>query len=616
MYRLAQDMAWYEKESAKYARPRGLAGLFSRPPRNPFPRRAEQRSLWYAQALFYQAYRGAFPDMVAYGAGPDGPEHKVAKMEVTINADGQLEGYKHEFNSRYFHDEHYEFRPGYGLRHAYSHSDDRAQDARNRNLAYARAMEERFADDAFFREFDRKADVLCDRLLEAEKRTYDARQMQSFVSDVEAYRRESEDERRRMDAIERDSRVKVGSVEEYAKEYVRIEALKISLMQGYAENTEALRTKFRARQASLQQYRYDFLSNELASRVEPVVRSDEDRLGYARWRFEMLTGGNPDSPENARPFVDSYIGFARRNGAGRDEILRDAMTFADSVGMPELRGELPHLVERSMEYADRKTVGDFEDLLKGMAARGDSEGKGVADIRYASLNDDLRMEFDRLTKADEAKRFLSKVDEVSAFGGNDPGSIAEFYFEVKNPKVSIESIADALVLERGRGLNDNESVQIAQKLTDRVDALRGKAFLDRKDTLKDVLDENGYLSARNAVRVGGWDGKRETVSSPTMLLANDMARAAFSLAEEKGTDKDVKLGTFLRENGIDVKGSGSLASAFRKAAWDMYGEGDAASAVSVAQFRARYADRIKPKAAPEAAATQARKVSRTNGPRL
>lgn len=617
MYRLTQDMMKYEKEASGYRRPSGLAGLMSRPPGNPFPRRAQERTAWYARNLFFLAFRGACPDMVACGAGPEGPEHRTARMDLSVNAQGELEGYVHESVPRYFHDEHFEYRRGYGLRHAYSHSDDRDRDARNRNLAYAKAMEGRFNDDPFFRGYDRKVDALCDRLREAETASFDGRRMQALVSDVEAYGKECEAEARRLNAIRERSTSGIGSLEAYAVAFMHLERLKADLVDGREENTPDIRAEFDGRRQSLSDYRNGALPGELSRRISPVPGYG-DRMAYAQWRFEMLTGLNPNVQENAGKFIDSYIGFAARNGVPEKDILEDARRFIARNGVPALRSGLEGRVGRIAGEAVRQNVELFEQRLAAFAPRADMGRDPDLDVICGSLSHDLHVEFERLNGADRAKRFLSAVDDIS-MGKHDLESVARCYYENRGARrFPLSGVADALVLEKGGGLNEFEYQKTLNSLLSKVDSFRGADFLGRDESLKDILDENSDLSMRNAIREGSWDRKREKLSDPVFILADDMARAAFSIAGDPSlpaAEREGRVGAFLRENGIDIDWK-PLGVAFRKAAGKMYGDGDLAGACKVEAFRSRYADRIKADVVRTASAAPARKAARTPGPRI
>lgn len=616
MYRLAQDMVRYDKESAGYRRPAGLAGLFSRTPRNPFPRRAQERTLWYAQSLFSVAYRGAFPDMVAYSAGPEGPEHKIAKMDVSLNSDGELQGYRHEFNSRFYHDEHFEFRSGYGLRHAYSHSEDRHQDARNRNLAYARAMDGRFADDPFFQEYDRKADTLCDRLRQAEYKTFDAATMQRMVSEIEAYRKEAEEERRRLDAAAKASKPEIISLEDYTREYYRKELLKREFQDRRRENTEENRSVYNVRANALAEFRYGQLPDRLAERLPSRLGEYDDRLVYAQWRYEMITGRNPNTPGNAGEFIDSYISFARLNGAGREEIADECRGFAERNGVPDIAAGIQGRVDRILKDTESTLIGKFHDSLRDIACQAVPSSPETLVFRYEDLNADLGEQRERLVSAYKARSFLRTVSEVT--GKQDLDSVAEEFHDSPD-KASLRSIADAIVLKKGQGLDYFDSDRTALLLQSRVDALTGKDFLNMQETLEEVLQENNDVSFRNSIREGGLSGMRGTVSDPSVLLANDMAKVAFSFAgnvEDEPQKVRENIGAFLRENGVELKRNGTLGQSFRKAAREMYGDGGKESAERVAAFRERYAVRIKAMAAPAPAARRVEVSRRVSGPRL
>ena len=581
LYQLVREKAAYDAQMKEWKRPSGLAGLFARPPRDPWP-----GGLDSARTLCGKAFEGAWPDLSAFRAGPAGIADKRAKTEVFVSYEGVLTGqYSASTESgRSFHTEHFEFKPGYGFRHQYSHSDDREQDARNRSLAYSRAMESRYTDDPFFESMNRKVDKMCNEVRCIENTAFTRQEVLGYVRMVNEYVYERSEGLEEARKVRMAGREPVADLNSYIAVSCENERLLSSVLKGEREESSPLlQAQYEVNRQALADHSMK-LGQEMANAVSPAVQR-EDLLAFSKVVYEHRTGLNPDEPENKAGALCVFADLARRDGWSVDEILKEARSDAQRYGVT-MDGRDWKDVSSAISGVDGQRAAMIGNIVRGGVANGES----VADIQREVVDKfdaDMRERVSRHQSIVEGIRILS---ELSDDLGNRPPrekEIAERMYGMRKP-FSIESMSDALSVVRKTGLDGIHVTRVRESLESAMDDVYAGRLLEKagKRGVVYALDDLGNWV--NGKAGGEFESARRSESSPSVLLARDMARAALDL-QENAPDK---LGRFLREAGVKPSDREDLVTDFMSAAKRMYGEGDADSSRKVMVFRERFKDQI------------------------
>ena len=581
VYQLAREKAAYDAQIKEWKRPSGLAGFFARPPRDPWPDGMDS-----VRMLCGKAFEGAWPELCAFRAGPAGIADKRARTEVYVSYGGDLTGqyYASSESGRSFHTESFEFRPGYGFRHQYSHSDDRELDARTRSLAYSRAMESRFSGDPFFESMNRMVDKMCSDVRCIENTAFTRQEMMRYVKMVNEYVREQSKDHETVRKVHKAGREPVADLNSYIAVSCENERLLSSVLKGEREESSPLlQAQYEVNRLALADHSMK-LCQEMANAVSPAVHR-EDLLAFSKIVYEHRTGLNPDEPENKAGALCVFADLARRDGWSVDEILKEARSDAQRYGV-------------TMDDRDWKgvasAVSDVDGeraAMIGMIVRGGvANGESVADIQREivdKFDSDMRERVSRHQSIVEGIRILS---ELSDDLGNRPPrekEIAERMYGMRKP-FSIESMSDALSVVLKTGLDESSVQRVRDSLDTAMDEVYAERFSEKagKRGVVYALDDLGNWV--NGKAGGEFESARRSESSPSVLLAMDMARAALDL-QENAPDK---LGRFLREAGVKPSDREDLVTDFMSAAKQMFGDGDAASSRKVMVFRERFRDQI------------------------
>lgn len=582
VYQLVREKAKYDAAIKDWKRPGGLAGLFARRPADPWPQGMDN-----ARILCQTAFRGAWPELNAFHSGSAGLDDKQAKAEIFVGYDAKLTAQYHcvysslESSPR-SHTEHYEYKRGYGFRHEYQHSENKEEDARNRNYAYSRAMESRFQQDPFFDSMNRLVDRMREDMRIVE-RPFSAEEVRSYVRMVQEFSKAESQELEPVRQMRLQGTSPVVDADSYMKSYYENETLRRMVQQGTKEEGSILlRTKFDLNRQEQNNYSGK-LGSDLASRVSPAVER-ENLMAFSKLVYEHRTGKNPDEAENKVESLSVYAELARRNGMDLETIRKDVEKEASGYGI-KLSNTAELNVFNSVSRIDLMRRNSLERAIRN----GVDEGKPFPEIRkdlMKSFDDDLKTEVQRHKDIIVAKRILSAMDTERAKTGL---GVAGALFE-KNSSVSLESMSEAMSIAFGHGLNKGSVMKYRDALEEGMDQVYAEA-LRRKASVDGGLEKS--LADLFEVRVKGegeYESARMSSSSPSLLLAREIAAAACDI--EKNSPE--KLGAFLRENGVKPVGGDGIAPAsdFMKAARMMYSDGNADSAARVMRFREKYKDNI------------------------
>lgn len=581
VYQLVREKAKYDAAIKDWKRPGGLAGLFARPPRDPWPDGMDS-----VRTLCGNAFEGAWPELCAFRAGPAGIADKRARTEVYVSYGGDLTGqyYASSETGRSFHTESFEFRPGYGFRHEYSHSYDREQDARNRSLAYSRAMESRFTDDPFFESMNRKVDKMCNEVRCIENTAFTRQEVMGYVRMVNEYVHERSKGLEEARKVRMAGREPVADLNSYIAVSFENERLLSSVLKGEREESSPLlQAQYEVNRQALADHSMK-LGPEMAAAVSPAVQR-EDLLAFSKVVYEHRTGLNPDEPENKAGALCVFADLARRDGWSVDEILNEAKSDALRYGVTMDDRDLNGVVSAVSDVDGQRAV-----MIGNIVRGGVANGESVADIQREivdKFDSDMRERVSRHQSIVEGIRILS---ELSDDLGNRPPrekEIAERMYGMRKP-FSIEFMSDALSVVRKTGLDGIHVTRVRESLESAMDDVYAGRLLEKagKRGVVYALDDLGNWV--NGKAGGEFESVRRSESSPSVLLARDMARAALDL-QENAPDK---LGRFLREAGVKPSDREDLVTDFMSAAKRMYGEGDAVSSRKVIVFRERFRDQI------------------------
>lgn len=581
VYQLAREKAAYDAQVKDWKRPSGLAGLFARPPRDPWPDGMDS-----VRTLCRKAFDGAWPELNAFRSGPAGVDDRKAKAEVSVSYEGVLTGQYHTSSDtgRTFHTEHYEFKPGYGFRHQYSHSEDRELDARNRNLAYSRAMESRFTGDPFFDAMNRKVDKMCNEMRCIENTSFTRKEIRDYIRMVNEYDRERHAALAEAGKVRMEGGRPVTDLDSYIDVACENERLLVSVQKGRMEESSPLvRARYDVNRQALAAHSMK-LGQEIADSVSPAVPR-EDLLAFSKVVFEHRTGRNPDEPENKAGALCVFADLARRDGWNVDDILKEAKADAQHYG-----AVMDQRDWRDVASAISGVDGQRAVMIANIVRGGVASGESVADIQREVVDKfdaDMRERVSRHQSIVKGIRILSELSDDLGNRLPREKEIAERLYGMRNP-FSLESMSDALSVVRKTGLDETRVMRVRESLESAMDDVYAGRLLEKagKRGVVYALDDLGNWVSGKAG--GQFESDRRSESSPSVLLARDMARAVLDLQE----NAPEKLGRFLREAGVKPSDRDDLVTDFMSAAKRMYGEGDADSSRKVMVFRERFKDQI------------------------
>ena len=627
MAQLALEKYEYERQAEAYKRPEGIAGLFSRPPRDPYP----DVTLSDARVLVSQAARGVYPMLNTTAPANGDPAGNRISFELDFDEKGRLRGSYHERSPHYFHDEHFEHRSGYGLQFGYSHSNDPEQDARNRNFAAERFLDGRLPDGFFKKaqsvldEVRRTFATLPARYEAVHQNEIPRRDVMKEVENIRAYAAEvrREEENREARIKHRIETEPVTSFRGYLDAYAQMQFIAGNAVRRGKSDEKEIET-FKALERSSNSYAnhvnntvgsepriYFELNNETKHIIEPKSMMD-----FVRRSFELLHVADSHAAENIPAFYMTFASLARQNGMSRDEIFNRVYEDAATFGIGEFNGasrnkfiEIQRSVGKSIDAADemrlhavREVVSEF---AKEAVIRGDETiGPVPLHKAYAALNGRLPNAIRDVQDVEAGQAFLRsmeregrKVDSVESV------SLAMYQW---GAKVEPREVAAALIVNAGHGLSDDAVKYKSYDLQRGID----KAYAD--DFEKTIEKMKGAENIRQevaAARTGEVSVKPSADTSseqygvsgvirdirtkpgnvPVAILAEDLAAAAFTMREKNPKE----FGAFLREYDIRmVGGTATLSDSFRYAASKMFGKGEAANSKRVAEFRETYAAQI------------------------
>lgn len=579
VYDLAQEKARYDAGMANWKRPAGIAGLFARRPRDPFPEGMDR-----LRELFGAAFRGAYPEVNDFRAGDRSLSDYKGEMHVYMDGSGKVTGSYHSAAPGWVHDEHYEFKPGYGLQFSYQHSDDPEKNAANRNYAYAMGMNNRFKDVPFLRVMNEKVDRVRSGLaflshpLVLPRRERDAR-----LREAAAFLLEERAERDRVN-VETKKHVppSVESVADYVKAKAGQESLREGVVAGRIRNSPELVVRFGMDEAALDRYRSRAdaggLADELAKMVSPAVR-EEEMMSFSKKDYELTFNRNPDLPDNKVGHLFEFARLARLDGWDRDSIMKAVEEEAGRYSVV-LTDRNRRTVRERIDDVDEKRVKALDDAVKAVAA---STGSGNGDALEAALSEyrsrvgePVRGLVKLQKDVSDAEVFLSVCRKALKTDKPSPEQVGAMMVDM-NTSVPEFTVAQALAFADGRGVHSMRAEDYRSGLFRGVKARLVERFEKGVEGL-------GLADVFPQLNSGGAGFEHNPVS----LVASDLAAAAFHISEKEPE----KLGEFLNYTGLGRCGS-SAAEDFMHAAKVMYRNGDAESARRVMMFREKYSEAIR-----------------------
>lgn len=580
---LAEEKKKYARERAAYVRPGGIAGVFSRPPRDPYPDidRAEVRN------LLADASRAVYPDLNTSRPSKGDPEGNKVSFTYDLDSDGGISASYHERSTRYFHDEPLRFEHGRGLVHAYSRSDDPQQEVRNRSLAYSRAMEGRLfndnqnPDNRFFGLREKALDE-ARTAIQSVQMKFKPQEVLRYVKQIRDFSNEYRQEAARQEAlrVEESRRSGVSSLDSYMDAYLRKEEIARKAYGNGRCDAEEL-ARFKALDSALSRYENSGgLAADINAATSPVFPS-EDVMDLARKNWQYVHASESLEPEYAQAFYVSYAALARQNGAKEEDILKNIHADAQRSGFADVNG-----LYDSFDNAARKAVRATDDMkVHGLREYLDHlAGNGVSELT-PGLRSDAKMGFsiqisgtvDRVTGVSRGESFLLSVDQHlrTPYGTEHDAAVVGRLMEQWNSAVDSRDVASALIVRKGGSLGDTAVVLVSADVEKGRNAVRSEQFTQKGGSLEEVVGEIRRMPKGNNAVIG--------------IVAEEMAAAAFNIKETSPQN----LGRALREMGfVSYGGDASAADDFMHAARKLYGNGTAEDAKRVTSFRESFSKEI------------------------
>ena len=632
---LAMEKYEYERQAEAYKRPEGIAGLFSRPPRDPYP----EVTLSDARVLVSQAGRGVYPMLNTTAPANGDPAGNLISFELDFDEKGSLRGSYHERSPRYLHDEYYEQHPGYGLQFGYSHSTDSEQNARNRNYATQKFLDGRLPD-TFFKKAQDVLDNVRKTFRDIQSNDYQKpipmkwkfshSEVMGHVKEIRAYVAEvrREEEIREAGIKHRIETEPVTSFRGYLDAYAQMQFIAGNAVRRGGSNEKEIET-FKALERSSNSYAnhvhntvgtepriYFELNNETKHIIEPKSMMD-----FARRSFELLHVADSHAAENIPAFYMTFASLARQNGMSRDEIFNRVNEDAATFGIGEFNGasrskfiEIQRSVGKSIDAADemrlhavREVVSEF---AKVAVTRGDETiGPVPLHKAYAALNGRLPNAIRDVQDVEAGQSFLRSMEREGRKVDNvESVSLAMYQW---GAKVEPRAVAAALIVNAGHGLSDDAVRYKSYDLQRGIDKayaddfektlfektfekMKGAEIIRQEVAAARTGEVSVKPSADTSSEQFGVSGVIQSLRSksgniPVAILAEDLAAAAFTMREKNPKE----FGAFLREYDIRmVGGTATMSDSFRYAASKMFGKGEAANSKRVADFRETYAAQI------------------------
>jgi hypothetical protein len=595
IYTLAQEKAEYDRTAKDWKRPAGIAGLLARRPVDPYP--AGMSDL---MTVFSVAFDGAFPQMDRYDAGLSGPSDSHARMSVSLNQDGTVNGtYRcSSQSSNTFHDEFFFLKPGYGLVHSYSHSDDPQQDAANRNYAFSNAMNTRYRGDRFFEKMDAAMDEVRRKMSELMAPVaYSRRQQLAAVEDARAFMQERKES---MDSVIKKAAEKVQepvSLRSYVDIKTQNLILANDVLSKKRSNTEFSRMVYSITNDKLLNFEREKVADLVARSVKSSSTPDE-LMAFSKLSYEIDRGKNPDLPENKIDSLHWFAELARKDGMERNSILvcveKEAARYGVEFG-PAQRKK----IEDAIQEVDFQRVNALSDALrKNVFENGVLQPETVLDRFISDENNQVpgvkRYFADVVGTTEVMSRILERNDlkENRKFPYD---AVARQLVDMGEVRFDPVVYASAILAARGQSVDvvrrmGNESQPVANLRGSMAQVLADDftKFLSKKTPSQGDAYIKAYEMPDKAL-VGRWESSRRELSTPVTLLAREMYAASVAMA----TKDPASLGYFLYRNGISVKGVG-VDDSFIEAARRMYGSAASMNEVpeAVLAFRKDYAEQI------------------------
>ena len=522
---LAMEKYEYERQAEAYKRPEGIAGLFSRPPRDPYP----EVTMSDARVLVSQAGRGVYPMLNTTAPANGDPAGNRISFELDFDEKGSLRGSYHERSPRYIHDEYYEQHPGYGLQFGYSHSTDSEQNARNRNYATQKFLDGRLPD-TFFKKAQDVLDNVRKTFRDIQSNDYQKpipmkwkfshSEVMGHVKEIRAYAAEvrREEEIREAGIKHRIETEPVTSFRGYLDAYAQMQFIAGNAVRRGGSNEKEIET-FKALERSSNSYAnhvhntvgtepriYFELNNETKHIIEPKSMMD-----FARRSFELLHVADSHAAENIPAFYMTFASLARQNGMSRDEIFNRVNEDAATFGIGEFNGasrnkfiEIQRSVGKSIDAADemrlhavREVVSEF---AKEAVTRGDETiGPVPLHKAYAALNGRLPNAIRDVQDVEAGQAFLRSMErEGRKIDNVESVSLAMYQW---GAKVEPREVAAALIVNAGHGLSDDAVRYKSYDLQRGID----KAYAD--DFEKTIEKMKGVEEIRKAGLSGGFGSK-------------------------------------------------------------------------------------------------------------
>lgn len=585
----------YEQQMAKgWERPRGIvAAIFAAPPRDPWPDVGDPRN------LLAETSRLAYADLNGSSPGLRGPEDSKSRFSVSMDVtDGRLTGtYRTESeSSNTFHDEHFEYRAGYGLIHSYVHDPDPAKDSANRAYACERYMSTRH-DNPWFEHQNAALDKARFEFDTVAKMTFDRRTLQRELKAAQeaVVRQRQADER--LSGIRQQARdsVQITDVPSYAKARLEVEAMITGTLARPRELTDERRAEFEGRRAALRAHDGQWIADRIAYDAQSF-QTTQELYQVAEKKFWLGNGGphayrDPKLPENVPAVAQIYADLARKAGYTEDVIIKRARGFCEERGVePDM-----YRIRKTVERVDEERVKKFHEAL---SEQGIDAVTGTLAFYRGEVERDIR----ELAQAEKADKLLH--DMRDAFGQKDAkvfdvGFIykAYDYWETEGKPVSLEHLAKAM--ERS------------------ADEPRYRSLLSSLETVgkeRSEMEIDSKLQSQDHIREKVYDlyiGSDKSVD----MLAVQMCETALHLKEKDPQ----KLHDFIRDTGVVSAGRDTdVLKDFRTAAAKMYGTGEPKTE-KIEAFRKKWDADLKAAATPrlEALRSGARPRLKVNqGPKL
>ena len=614
-----QEQAYWK---AARERPEGIRGLFARIPREPWP----ELSAKGIDEVLSAAVRGAYPELNRTAPGPAGPESYTASFSVSMKDDGSLGGYfRSECRNRNtFHAEFFEYRDGYGLRHAYSHSDDRERDAANRGAAYASAMNGRYRDIPFFVRTYKALDGACNEFRSVvEAPPMRRREIRSLLGRVAAY----------AEAL--------AAREEKIRDYQERFATKYAFtgLRSFVEGTallaqlkaDAARRGDSSDEMPIASAQYRAVEKNLVfacsrtNAADKTVRMADDIahlcamalpskdpfrkygwtaaevLEYAKLHYENSTGLNPEGPENARAFLDEYARIARMAGLDLNDISSAASEEALRSGIGTAVRDVAHSVLLRVNELDKERLIALDRRIRDLVAAGET-------VSLEKAMEPFKAEFPAMVARDRAAAAAAPLLRELDLDMEGMGAARALGKRIHdwNAKVGFDAAADALAVATERnGYGDRHRVaHLRNEIIRGYEGRLVEEYALKEGSLADTLGEIRSASLAPTEEKGEFEKQRRTTSGPQAVLAADIAMIADTLSR---TDPE-SLGPFLRDAGVRFTRGASMAWDLRDAAAKLYGDGGGEAALRVEALRTRWEKPLSE--AKRSAAAPAREKSR------